>query len=83
VNAIPDEIETLTGELMATLRSYREAKELYADAYERRKVFDRSAAEAQAELDAATRTSAWLQGEAAALGAALAGLCLSQMGEPR
>lgn len=82
-NVIPGEIERTTRKLVRSLRAYEDATAAFADAYRRRTASDRTAAQAQRDLDSALTNGTWLQGEVTALGAALAGLCLSQMGEPR
>lgn len=83
MSAINTEIQRLAAELVKASRDYRAAKAAYADAFARRMTHDRSAAQAQRDLDDAMRGGTWLQGEVAALGSALSGLCLSQMGEPQ
>jgi hypothetical protein len=84
VNAIPGEIERTAGDLLLSLREYRAAKERYAAAAKGILSTDRDvAAPAQQQIREAMALGQWFQGEVTALGAALTGLCLSQMGEPR
>ncbi len=84
MNAIPAEIHRLTGDLMLSLRQYRAAKERYAAAADGILSTDREvAAPAQQQIKEAMALGQWFQGEVNALGSALAGLCLSQMGEER
>lgn len=83
MNAIPDEIHQVTRELLLSLRAYRSAKADYADAYDRVRNARswRTGGKARRDWDNAMSNGSWLQGEIAALGSALSGLCDSQMGE--
>jgi hypothetical protein len=84
VNVVPAEIHTVTGELLMALREYRKAKlQFQAAMHDARSMDRRIAAPANKDLGDAVILGKWAQGEVAALGSALAGLCLSQMGEPR
>lgn len=85
VNVIPDEIHEVTRELLLSLRAYRKAKGDYADAYERVRTSRswRTGGKARRDWDNAMSNGSWLQGEIAALGSALSGLCDSQRGEDR
>lgn len=84
-NPIENTIHMLALEVVRSVREYQAAKRDYADAMSRVKSARsyRTGGPAKLDLETAVANGNWLQGEMAAYGSALAGLCLSQMGEPR
>lgn len=84
MNVIQTEIERTALDLMRALRRYRKAKAAYEQAAFGITSADRDvAAPANKSLEDAYQLGVWTQGEISALGSALSGLCLSQMGESR